>query len=122
MASGDQTACQQMSDLLGEIGTAVVKQASGRYAAECLAPQVSQGLIYEAALRAVQRLSEGDMPDPFILDTPIRVMVEFFSSDMADRASVLPYTQREDRCISFTAQEMTTAYNAFRSMVTMAAG
>ena len=122
MASGDQTACRQMSDLLGEIETAVVKQASGRYAAECLAPQVSEGLIYEAALRAVQRLSEGDMPDPFILETPVRVMVEFFSSDMADRASLLPHTQREGRCVSFTAQEMVTAYSAFRSMVMIAAG
>jgi D-amino peptidase len=122
MASGDQTACGQMSDLLGEIKVAVVKHASGRYAAECLPPQVSQGMIYQAALRAVERLAAGDMPDPFILDTPVRVTVEFFTSDMADRASLLPYTQRKGTCVSFTAQEMETAYRAFRSMVTMAAG
>jgi D-amino peptidase len=122
MASGDQTACRQMSDLLGEIVAAVVKQASGRFAAECLTPQVSQGLIYESACRAVERLSEGDVPDPFILETPVRVMVEFFTSDMADRASLLPYTQREGRCVSFTAQEMATAYVAFRSMVMLALG
>ena len=122
MASGDQTACWQMSDLLGEIEAAVVKQASGRFAAECLAPQVSQGLIYESACRAVEHLSERDVPEPFILETPVRVMVEFFSSDMADRASLLTYTQREDRCVSFTAQEMATAYSAFRSMVMMASG
>jgi D-amino peptidase len=122
MASGDQTACGQMSDLLGEIETAVVKQASGRFGAECLAPPLTQELIYEAAMRAVERLSEGDVPDPFILDTPVRVMVEFFTSDIADRATILPYTEREDRCVSFTAREMATAYSAFRSMVTMASG
>jgi D-amino peptidase len=122
MASGDQTACGQMRDLLGEIETAIVKQASGRFAAECLAPQVSQGMIYQSALRAVERLAAGDVPGPFILDTPVRVTVEFFTSDMADRASLLPYTQREGTCVSFTAQEMETAYRAFRSMVTMAAG
>ena len=94
MASGDQTACKQMSELLGELETAVVKQASGRFAAECLPPPVTQELIYAAAKRAVERLSEDDVPDPFVLDTPIRVTVEFFSSDMADRAAILPFTER----------------------------
>ena len=122
MASGDQTACRQMSDLLAEIETAVVKQASGHYAAECLAPQVTHDLIYEAAVRALGRLAEGNIPDPFVLDPPVRVAVEFFTSDMADRASLLPDTQREGRSVSYTAREMETAYRAFRSMVTMAAG
>src|SRR5512143_3597031 len=79
MVAGDQTACAQMSELLGDVETAVVKLASGRFSAECLAPQVSQELIYGAACRAVERYSEGDVNDPFVLDTPIRVTVEFFS-------------------------------------------
>ena len=122
MASGDQTACKQMSELLGELETAVVKHASGRFAAECLPPPVTQELIYAAAKRAVERLSEDDVPDPFVLDTPIRVTVEFFSSDMADRAAILPFTEREGTCVSFTAPEMIVAYSAFRSMVTLAMG
>ena len=122
MASGDQTACRQICDLLGEIESAVVKHASGRFAAECLVPQRSQGMIYTAAKRAIERLAEGSAPDPFVLDTPIRVTVEFFSSDMADRASTIPFTGREGTCVSFTAQEMTTAYSAFHSMVMLAAG
>jgi D-amino peptidase len=122
MVSGDQSACRQMSELLGDVETAVVKQASGRFSAECLAPQVSQELIYEAACRAVERLSEGDVTDPFVLDMPIRVTIEFFSSDMADRASKMPSTQREGTRVSFTAQEMETAYVAFRTMVMLASG
>lgn len=122
MASGDQTACEQMCDLLGALETAIVKQATGRFAAECLAPQVTQELIYEAACRAVERLGEGDINDPFVLDTPIRVTVEFFTSDMADRASKIPYTQREGTRVSFSAKEMETAYTAFRSMVMLAMG
>ncbi|HEY7506802.1 MAG TPA: M55 family metallopeptidase, partial [Nitrososphaera sp.] len=62
MASGDQTACKQISEQLGDIETAVVKQASGRFAAECLSPEVSQELIYTAANRAVERLSENGVP------------------------------------------------------------
>lgn len=122
MASGDQTACAQMCDLLGDLETAVVKQATGRFAAECLPPQVSQELIYEAACRALERLGEGDSSDPFVLDTPIRVTVEFFTSDMADRASKVPYTERDGTRVSFSAKEMETAYSAFRSMVMMALG
>jgi len=122
MVSGDQTACGQMSELLGDVETAIVKQASGRFAAECLPPQVSQALIFEAACHAVERLSEGDMTDPFVLDMPIRVTVEFFSSDMADRASKMPFTQREGTRVSFSAKEMETAYSAFRTMVMLASG
>jgi D-amino peptidase len=122
MASGDQTACRQMSELLGDLETAVVKQASGRFAAECLSPLVSQELIYAAANRAVERLAAGDVPEPFVVDTPVRVTVEFFSSDMADRASRIPFTEREGTRVSFNAPEMIVAYSAFRAMVTMGMG
>lgn len=122
MVSGDQTACGQMGELLGDVEMAIVKQASGRFAAECLAPQISQELIFEAASHAVERLSEGDMTDPLVLDTPIRVTVEFFTSDMADRASTMPFTQREGTRVSFSAKEMEMAYSAFRTMVMLAVG
>jgi D-amino peptidase len=120
MASGDQTACAQIVEQLGDIETAVVKQASGRFAAEVLAPQVTQDMIYMAASRAVQRLEDNDVPDPFVVETPVRVTVEFFTSDMADRASRIPFTQRDGRCVSMSTQEMAAAYNGFRSMVMMA--
>lgn len=122
LVSGDQTACAQVMELLGEIETAVVKRATGRFAAECLTPQSAQDLIFKSAQRAVTRLAEGDAPDPFVLDSPVRVAIEFFSSDMADRATRIPLTQREGTCISFTAQEMASAYNAFRAMVMLASG
>ena len=100
--------------------TAVVKQATGRYAAECLAPQVSQELIFMSAARAVNRLAEGDVPDPFVVDTPFRVTVEFFTSDMADRASLMPGSQREDTRVSITTKDMVSTYRGFRAMVTLA--
>jgi D-amino peptidase len=120
MVSGDQTACAQVEELLGEVERAVVKRATGRYAAVCLAPQVTQELIFTSAMRAVARLVEGEAPDPFVLDVPVQVTVEFFMSDMADRASLLPLTRREGTRVSFTAHEMTAAYNGFRSLVNLA--
>lgn len=122
MVSGDQTACAQVTELLGDIETAVVKQATGRFAAECLTPQAAQELICMSAMRAAQRLAEGDMPDPFVPDIPVRVMVEFFTSDMADRATHIPFTERDGTRLSFAAPEMAAAYDAFRAMVMLASG
>ena len=122
MATGDQTACSQIVELLGDMETAIVKQATGRFAAECLAPSVTQEMIAQAASRAVERLLDGDVPDPFVLDTPVRVTVEFFTSDMADKASKIPFTQREGTRVSFTVEEMASAYSGFRSMVMLASG
>lgn len=122
MVSGDQTACAQVMELLGDVETAMVKQATSRFAAECLAPQMAQETICLHAERAVERLSRGDVPEPFVLDTPITVTVEFFTSDMADRATRIPSTTRAGTRVSLTVQEMASAYNGFRAMVMLASG
>jgi D-amino peptidase len=122
MVSGDQTACAQMAEQLGDIEMAIVKQASGRFAAECLSPEVTRELICLRAERAVQRLAEADVPEPFVLDRPITVTVEFFMSDMADRATRIPFTTRQGTRVSLTVPEMDSAYNGFRAMVMLAAG
>jgi D-amino peptidase len=122
LVSGDQTACAQVTELLGAVETAVVKQASSRFAAECLPPQVTQEIICLSAERAVERLAQGDIPEPFVLDMPITVTIEFFTSDMADRATRIPFTKREGTRVSLTAPEMASAYNGFRAMVMLASG
>jgi D-amino peptidase len=122
MVSGDQTACAQMAEQLGDVETAVVKQASGRFAAECLSPEVTRELICLRAERAVQRLAGGDVPEPFVADPPITVIVEFFTSDMADRATRIPFTRREGTRVSLTVPEMDSGYNGFRAMVMLGAG
>jgi D-amino peptidase len=122
MVSGDQTACAQVTELLGDVEAAIVKQATGRFAAECLTPQAAQELLFAKAARAIGRLAGGDVPDPFVLDSPVRVAVEFFASDMADRASRIPFTERDGTRVSFTTQSMAFAYNGFRAMVMVAVG
>ena len=79
-------------------------------------------MICLSAERAVQRLAQGNVPEPFILDTPITVTVEFFTSDMADRATRIPFTKREGTRVSMTLPEMDSAYNGFRAMVMLALG
>jgi D-aminopeptidase len=77
-------------------------------------------MICWSAQRAVERLAGGNVPEPFVLDTPITVTVEFFTSDMADRATRIPFTTREGTRVSLTVQEMESAYNGFRAMVMLA--
>ena len=120
MVSGDQTACAQVKELLGDVEAAIVKQATGRFAAECVAPPIAQEMICLSAERAVQRLADDNAPETFVLDSPITVTVEFFSSDMADRATRIPFTKREGTCVSLTTEEMVSAYNGFRAMVMLA--
>lgn len=122
MVSGDQTACAQTAELIGALEIAVVKQARSRFAAECLTPMEAQEQIAQSARRAVERLSLGDAPDPYVVDTPVSVTIEFRQSDMADRASRFPASQRAGLRLAFSSPDMVSAYASFRAAVSLAAG
>ena len=117
MATGDQTACAQIKEQFGDLETVVVKQGTGRYSAECLPPGVTQPLIEQCVKRSVQRLVGKVALPPFRLKTPIKITVELLGSDMADRASLLPGVLREGRKLTFTSEDMPTAYKTFRALV-----
>jgi D-amino peptidase len=120
MISGDQTACAEATELLGTIETAVVKQATGRMAAECLPPGAAQQAIYEATVRAVGCLQAGEAPMPFSIEAPIILDIEFVQSDMADRAALLPGARRPvGKRVEFTAGDMPDAYRTFRAAVAL---
>jgi D-amino peptidase len=121
LITGDQTACAEARELLGPIEVTVVKQASGRMAAECLPPEVAQQRIEEAAARAVQQFLGGQAPVPYRLESPLTVTVELLHSDMADRAAMFPGVRRiEDRRIEFEADDPVVAYRAFRAIAALA--
>jgi D-amino peptidase len=119
MASGDQTACGQMAEQLGALETAVTKQASGRFSAECLAPEVTHKMIRESAARAVSRLMKKDAPKPFVVKAPVKITVQLATSDMADKAMQLPGVTRDGLKLSFVADNMPMAYSVFRVLVTL---
>lgn len=123
MVSGDQTACAQVRELLGAaLEVAVIKQANGRFSAECLAPEAAQVLISAAAERAVRRLVEGVAPEPYRAEAPVRLRLELATSEMADRAMRFPGVEREGTCVLATAESMLVAYDTFRGLVALAAG
>ncbi len=123
MISGDQTVCGEAKDLLGPLEFAVVKQATTRMSAECLPPAQAHEKICEAAARAVQRFLSGEKPAVYRVDTPVRVHVEFYTPEMADRAERMPATRRvATKEIEIQAADMPAAYQAFRSAASLARG
>lgn len=120
MVSGDQTACAQVTELLGDLETAIVKHAVGRFTAECLPPQATQQLISAAAGRAATRLIEGNVPAPYIVERPVQIRLEFIASQMADQASLLPGSHREGTQILFESDDMLAAYSSFRAAIKLA--
>jgi D-amino peptidase len=120
LISGDLTACAEASALIEGIETVIVKQASGRMAAECLPPAVAQGKIQDTAAIAVMRLRNRQAPKPLRLPTPITMAVELVQSEMADRAAWLPNARRIGRRIEYTAPDMLVVYAAFRTVLALA--
>lgn len=121
MISGDQTACAEAVETLGALEVAVVKQATGRMAADCLPPPVAQQKIREAAVRALNRVRMGRAAQPYRLESPVTVAIEFAQSEMADRAMILPGARRDGgKRIELTAEDMPSAYRLFRVSVSLA--
>ena len=122
LVTGDQSAGAEAQDWLPGVQTVAVKQATGRHAAECLPPVVSQARIHEAARESLHRFVAGKGPAPLQPGTPVKMAIEFIYSDMADRASMLPGANRLDgRTIEMTLPDMPTAYRTFRALVGLAA-
>ncbi len=118
MVTGDQTACAQAVELLGPLETAVVKQATGYFSAECLSPKVTLPMIQATSKRAILRLKEETAPQPYIIQEPVNVIIEFRQPEGADRAARLPGAKRLDSVrIGFIAPDMLAAYAGFRAAV-----
>lgn len=123
MISGDAAACREGSDWVEGICQAVVKIASGRYAAECLPPEQTSRLIEQTAEEAVRRFAAGKGPRPLKGQTPIRVKMEFRIPNQADNAEQMPGARRLDgRTIEFSAGTMLEAYRGFRAAASLGSG
>lgn len=121
MISGDQAVNQEAAEWIPGIRGVVVKHASSRWSAEVLPPSVTHDLIYEGAKAAVRDFLDGKAPAPLKTQQPVKIGLELFYSEMADKAMLLPGCQRVDgRKIEFTQPDMPAAYWAFRAAVTLA--
>ncbi len=121
MVSGDQTATAEAAAWMPGIETAVVKQATSRTSADCLAIEAAQKLICEKAETAVRRFLQGQAPQPLQTAAPVKMRVRFNTSAQADGAEVVPGAVRADgRTVEFESADMVEAYFMFRSVVGLA--
>ncbi|MGH2523378.1 MAG: M55 family metallopeptidase, partial [Anaerolineales bacterium] len=120
--TGDQHACAEGQDLLGpELEIAVVKNATGRFAAQCLPLAEARHKICEAAARGVLKFREGKAAKPLSVQTPVRLAVEFVLTQHTDRAFLIPGTERiSGTGLEYTAPDMVSAHRAFRAMAMLA--
>ena len=84
LVTGDSAAVKEAEALLESVETVAVKEATSRFAAKCLHPQVSRKLIREAARRAVTKAGKLRPYKPIL---PIELKVEYHDSDRAERIS-----------------------------------
>jgi D-amino peptidase len=112
LITGDRAAVQEAIDLLGPIESVIVKSASGRMSAECLALEETQVAIRHAAADAMVR----QVP-PLIVNAPIRLRVELTRPDQTDRALHVPETKRlEGITLEWVGDDMVSVYHAFRAI------
>ncbi len=121
LISGDQAANKEATEWIPGITNVVVKNASSRWSAELLPPEVTQEMISTSAKQAVENFLKGSAPAPVKQSYPVTVGVDFLYSEMGDKAALLPGSQRVDgRKIEVTVPDMPAAYQAFRAAVTLA--
>ncbi len=120
MISGDRAACAEACEWVDGVETAVVKTASGRYAAECLPPAQTAARIEAAAEKAVRRFAQGQGPKPLVTETPVRMRIAFSHPAQADSAGLLINATRIDGyTVEMDAPDMPTAYRTFRAAASL---
>jgi D-amino peptidase len=122
--TGDRVACLEAQTLLGPaLEVAVVKQATGRFSAECLPLGESRERICSAVASAVSKLKAGNGPAAWAASAPVIVEVEFYYPEQAERGFLVPGSERRTGTrLAFTAPDMMVAYRAFRAMVGLGRG
>lgn len=104
MISGDDAVAKEVTALLGNLETAIVKWAYGFHSARTLTPAAGVDLIREKVKKAIGRIKEFK---PYKLKTPIDVEIRFKNYRPAEVLAYLPNVQRADaHSIKFVGKDM----------------
>ena len=112
LVTGDDAACDEGRDLLGEgLTTVVVKKGLGATSARQIPPVRARELIEEGAKKA---LSDLKAVQPWSPGSPCEIVVEFKHTLAADQLRFRPGIERvDDRTISVRADTWWEAWKAF---------
>jgi D-amino peptidase len=110
MISGDNVVAEEARELLGDVETAITKQAINRHTARLLSVQASQAAIADRAAAAVKRLQAGAFK-PHTVDGPFTFEVDFKTTDSAHMTCLFPTVKRiGSKTVSVTADDYPTAF------------
>jgi D-amino peptidase len=116
LVTGDRATTEEAQALLGGVETVAVKAGVGRTAARCLPVELSHTRIAQAAQRAVARPGQ-----PFVIEPPIALAVEFARTFQAELAALAPGVERTSgRRVEWTGDDVPTVYRTWRALVTLA--
>ena len=103
LVTGDEAACAEARELLGDIETVAVKKGIDRYSAELLPPARAQHLIAEAAARA---LNDTGRLRPYTVPAPYTLGIDWASTAMAESCAMIPGVKRAGaRSVEFTSDD-----------------
>jgi D-amino peptidase len=109
MISGDDVIAEEATALIGEIETAVVKEAYGFHSAETLMPAAAYRLIEETAARAVGKIG---IFEPWDLGGPVELEVSFKNYRPVEALEYLEIVERIDsHTIRYTGPDMIAVSN-----------
>ena len=105
LVTGDESACAEARETLGDVATVPVKRAVNRFAAEVTPPHRAAELIRCAALQALEDLHERT---PYETTPPYTLGIEWNSTAIARSCAVIPGVRRtDDRTTELTSDDFT---------------
>ena len=118
LVTGDTSVHDEVSGLLPQTTTVVVKRALGQRAADSVHPEEARRLIADAAEHAVAHHAEG--PAPFEVDAPLELEIDLSGADATDRGLTLPrVTRRGTRTVAYSADDVLDAFRTVRAVVAL---
>lgn len=117
LVTGDDSACAEARETLGDVMTVPVKRGVNRFAAEVIPPTRAAELIRCAALQALEDLGERA---PYTLDPPYTLRIDWNSTAIAQACSMVPGVRRTDgRTTEFTSDDFTDIVGLLGVMSTL---
>ncbi|MEX2355680.1 MAG: M55 family metallopeptidase [Thermaerobacterales bacterium] len=105
---GDDVACDEGRETLGDVETVAVKKSLDRYTARLLSPKRSHKLIKEGAIRSLKRVKEFK---PYKVEAPVEIALTTKLTSQARIATLFPTIKRRDsKTVVMTSDNYLEAY------------
>ncbi len=111
LVTGDNAACEEARDMLGDVETAAVKVGLSKLCAQCLHPSAARDLIQHKAYDAARRVKDFR---PLKWDGPFVLEVVFKSPEYADRShGTIGGTRLDDRTVQIQRDSVAELLRTF---------